>query len=209
MIHEYRTYTIHPGQLERYLALADTRAIPIRGDDYGRLVAFWWSEAGALNQVHHIWEYPGLDDRQAQRARMFDNPRWREEFLAGAWPTMQVQDVRFMVPRSAFVVPQVSPVRGNVYETRIYRTVVGRFLDMARAVEARPRGEHSQLVCVYTCETPQPNEVCEIVAYRDANARLDAHSQAREQSAWLNEHGAGLLSITSSFLLPTSFSPLQ
>lgn len=32
VIHEYRTYTITPGQLETYLALAETKVQPIRQD---------------------------------------------------------------------------------------------------------------------------------------------------------------------------------
>ena len=205
MIHEYRTYTLHPHLFARYCELAETKAIPIRGNDYGRLVAFWASEGGTLCQVHHIWEYPGLDTRNAERVRMFENRAWTDDFIAHAWPTMQRQEVRFMHART----PIVPPNGTNVYETRVYRTVVGRFVEVAEALKARPRGAHSRLVGIYTCDSPEPNEVVEIVAYPTAEARFAAHSQTEDQCAWLATHGSDLIDIRATPLLPLPFSPMR
>lgn len=204
MLHEYRTYTIHPGKLRAYLTLAGEKAIPIRRNDYGRLVGFWWSEAGMLNQVHHIWEYPSVDVRNAERLRMFDNRDWTDEFIVHAWPTMQRQDVRFMTARSDIRVPSGS----NMYEARVYCTVVGRFMAVAEAVASRPRGASAQLVGVYTSDSPSPNEVVELVAYGDLQARLASHQDSDEQANWFDAHGADLLGVHSTLLHPTPFSPM-
>lgn len=206
MIHEYRTYTIHPGQLARYLDLANRKVVSVRGERYGRLVGFWWSEFGTYNQVHHIWEYSSLDSRQSLRKELAVNRDWADGFLAGAWPTMQVQYVRFMVPHTPVVPPTV---RSLAYEARIYGTTPGHFTEVANAVAERPRGEGAHLVAVYNSETPQPNEVCELVAYASLDGRLGQHAQGQQQSAWLAQQEGRVLGITSTLLLPAAFSPLQ
>jgi hypothetical protein len=55
MIHECRTYTIHPGQLGWYLKCAVRKGDSMRTDKYRWLVGSWWSEFGMLNRVDHIW----------------------------------------------------------------------------------------------------------------------------------------------------------
>jgi hypothetical protein len=207
VLHEYRTYTLHPSELSDYVRLANEKAIPIRGNDYGRLLGFWVSEAGTLCQVHHIWEYRSLDDRQAERARMWQNDRWRTEFIAHAWPTMQRQEVRFMIPRS----PLGAPSRpAGLYEARIYRTVVGKFAEAAAFVAERPLPEGSTRVGIWTCESPQPNEVCEIVAHADPVARFAAGaSSSPPQATWWNTYGDELLETSSTLMVPIAVSPLQ
>lgn len=206
MIHEYRTYTMHPGQLEAYLELAETKVQPIRQDKYGKLVGFWYSEFGRMHQVHHIWEYASLDRRRDDRIELFNRSDWMEQFIAGAWPTMQTQDVRFMNPTQAYVYPD-----GNhaLYETRIYRTVVGRFKQVAAAVAQRPLAPGATRVGLWACEAPTPNEVCEIVAYRSFEDRLADNIQATGQRTWFREHGAQILETHSTLLLPIGISPVQ
>lgn len=201
MIHEYRTYTIHPHLFARYCDLAEKKAIPIRRDNYGCLVAFWISESGTLCQVHHIWEYPGLDARNSERARMFANKSWTDEFIAEAWPTMQRQEVRFMHART----PATSPPGSNIYETRIYRTVDGRFVEAAEAVNRRPRGADAHLYL------RQPG-----TERSGRNRRLSRRYGTFRRSyrnggqqAWLGTHGKELVDIRSTALLPLHISPMK
>lgn len=206
VIHEYRTYTLHPGQLERYLELAETVVQPIRQDRYGRLVGFWYSEFGSLHQVHHVWEYPSLDRRQADRKDLFERSDWMNEFIAHAWPTMQIQEVRFMIPAQPY-----NEVAGThqLYEARIYRTVVGKFKEGVEAVRARPLAAGATRVGLWRCETPQPNEVCEIVAYPSFEARLADASQQKEQQGWWREFGPMFVATNATLMLPIGISPVK
>jgi hypothetical protein len=136
---------------------------------------------------------------------MFENRDWTDRFIAHAWPTMQSQEVRFMLPRSEIVLP----TGRNLYEVRVYRTVVGRFAAVAEAVKARPHGATAQLVAVYTSDSPTPNEVVEVTAYGDLRARLLSHQDSDEQAAWFEAHGADLVGVQSTLLHPTPFSPMQ
>jgi len=206
VIHEYRTYTITPGQLETYLALAETKVQPIRQDRYGRLVAFWTSEFGTLNQVHHIWEYSSIDQRQALRRELSRNKDWFSQFLSGAWPTMQSQEVRFMLPQGALRAPEQPSA---FYERRIYRCPAGHFAELAETVSSRPRDPSSTLFGVWISESPQPNEIVEIVAYRDWASRLADRSTAPAQQAWLRTNAPLLQVVESALLLPIGISPVR
>ncbi len=207
MLHEYRIYTLHPHELSKYVRLANEKAIPIRKDDYGRLLGFWVSEAGTLCQVHHIWEYPSLDARQAERARMWTNAQWREEFIAFAWPTMQRQEVRFMSARIPLATP---PGPQALYETRIYQTVVGKFLETADTVLARPLPDGALRIGCWSCESPEPNQVVEIIAYADFATRFTAgETQSAAEAAWWSGQGHLLLGATSTLMRPIAVSPLK
>lgn len=204
MIHEYRTYTITPGELAIYLNLAETHVVPIRGNRYGKLVGFWTSEFGTLNQVHHIWQYASLDERNALRKELSANQDWCTKFLAGAWPTMQIQDIRFMNTR-AWDEPRF---KGSaLYERRIYRCPAGRFEEAAKAVESRPRNKDSKLYGVWTCESPQPNEIVEIIAYPNWPSRIQDASTSADQIKWWGQHHGLFQQADSALLLPIGISP--
>lgn len=206
MIHEYRTYTLHPGKLENYVQLAETKVVPIRQDRYGRLLGFWYSEFGTLNQVHHIWEYASLDQRQAARKELVARRDWMNDFISGAWPTMQIQMARFMTPCIAYSTPAA---RHALYEMRTYRTVVGRFSQVAGAVAERQIAQRATRVGLWLSEVPEPNEVCELLAYPSFEDRLADVSQAPNQRAWLSKHASDLMRVSSTLLLPIGISPVQ
>jgi NIPSNAP len=206
VIHEYRTYTIAPGQLETYLALAESKVIPIRSDRYGRLVAFWTSEFGTMNQVHHIWEYASLDQRQQLRRDLSQNKAWCAEFLAGAWPTMQSQEIRFMLPQTPL---GDTHVPAGFYERRIYRCPAGLFAQLGAAVVTRPRSAEASLFGVWISESPQPNEIVEIVAYPSWQSRLDDRPTATAQRLWCSQNAALLQQVESVLLLPIGISPVK
>jgi hypothetical protein len=76
MIVEQRTYDIRPGQLAEYRRLVETEGILIQRPILGRLVGYFHTEIGDLNQVVHLWAYDSLEDRTARRAKLFADPRW-------------------------------------------------------------------------------------------------------------------------------------
>lgn len=206
MIHEYRTYTITPGRLNEYLELAETRVLPIRSDRYGLLIGFWTSEFGTLHQVHHIWQYDSLDQRQELRRQLSTNSDWVARFLNGAWPTMQTQEVRFMLPQAEVA----AGLTGHVfYERRIYRCPAGRFVEACDAVRERPRHAQSALFGLWTSESPQPNEICEVIAYRVFEHRMEDSTTAPAQAGWFKRHGGLFQHVDSTLLLPIGISPAK
>ncbi len=50
--------------------------MPCKKQYLGELVGYFYSEIGPLNQIVHIWAYPGLDERETRRAALAADPAW-------------------------------------------------------------------------------------------------------------------------------------
>src|SRR5262249_48584951 len=68
MIHELRRYQIKPGKLADYVEKSGSIGRVVRGDRYGKLLGYWSTELGPLNQVVHLWEFADLAARTTARA---------------------------------------------------------------------------------------------------------------------------------------------
>jgi hypothetical protein len=95
MIYEMRTYTIKIGKLHEYLKHFEEKGLPIISK-YSKLVGYWYTEIGELNQIVHIWEYQGLDQRAENRAALYRDPEWLEKFIPTAQPMLEKQESRIM-----------------------------------------------------------------------------------------------------------------
>jgi hypothetical protein len=78
MYYELRTYTLDPLKMADWLALYQSHALAVQSEHLGKLVGFFTSEFGEVNQVVHVWAYTSLDDRMQRRAAMAADPRWAE-----------------------------------------------------------------------------------------------------------------------------------
>ncbi|MBY3217745.1 NIPSNAP family protein [Rhizobium laguerreae] len=97
MLLEMRTYDFAPGAALDYVRLFGREGIPII-TRYLPLVAYWVTEAGELNRVHHIWAYSNLDDRMARRSRMLADPAWAKDFLPRGLSMIRRQASRLLEP---------------------------------------------------------------------------------------------------------------
>ena len=211
MIHELRTYTLHPGKVPAYLDLAANVGRQVRGNDYGVLQGYWVSEFGPLNQIWHLWSFDSLDERARLRGELARNERWRTEYVPNVIPLMLRQDIRFLSPVIDMKPPEAA---GHLYELRIYRTQPGKALSWARLLESYlpARERYSPIVGLWTGEAPQPNEVAHLWAYPDLNIRMKARAEAMGDPKWrefLREGGPMLAEMQSVLLLPTAFSPMK
>jgi hypothetical protein len=56
MIYEMRVYTLQPGKVAEFQALVEREALSVI-NKYSKLVGWWSTEVGPLNEVVHIWAY--------------------------------------------------------------------------------------------------------------------------------------------------------
>ena len=54
MFVEMRTYTLHPGKIAAYLGLYESEGMAIQKPILGRMVGYYSTEIGALNQIVHM-----------------------------------------------------------------------------------------------------------------------------------------------------------
>ena len=95
MIIEHRTYTLPHGGMDAYLARYRELALPLQMRHLGRLLGFFVSDIGTLNQVLHIWAYDSMADREAaarlepirpgrNSSAAIAGPSWRSRCRSGA-----------------------------------------------------------------------------------------------------------------------------
>ncbi len=211
MIYELRTYTLTPGSIGEVAKNSGNVARAIRGDDYGKLLGYWMTEVGPLNQVIHLWQYASLDERARLRAELGKNARWTGEYLPLIRPFLVRQDIRLM---NAVVAPVAPTTKGNLYELRNYRVKPTRMKDwVGHFTSALPaREQYSKIVGLWTTEAGQPNEVCHIWCYPSFEARMKARAGAMADPVWkdfLPKSGPLIDEMHSTLMVPSAHSPMQ
>ena len=98
MIHELRRYQIKPGKLADYVEKSGSIGRVVRGDRFGKLLGYWSTELGPLNQVVHLWEYPDLAARATARAGLAKDERWTKEYLPVSGPLLETQENMILTP---------------------------------------------------------------------------------------------------------------
>lgn len=66
MIHE-NAPTPQSAEMADWLALYKSDAYAVQTEHLGKLIGFFFTEIGVVNQVVHIWAYESLDDRPVRR----------------------------------------------------------------------------------------------------------------------------------------------
>ncbi|SPO54621.1 NIPSNAP family containing protein [Pseudomonas sp. JV551A1] len=101
MIVEHRIYTTHPGQVHEYLALYEAEGLAIQKRILGRMVGYYRSEIGGLNQVIHLWAYADLAERDQRRAALLADEGFRH-YVRKITPLLAGQESRILVPAPFF-----------------------------------------------------------------------------------------------------------
>ncbi|CAH0343858.1 NIPSNAP family protein [Bacillus sp. CECT 9360] len=95
MIYEMRTYSIKVGKTQEYLKLFEEIGLPLI-TKYAKLVGYWYTEIGELNQVIHVWEYESLDTRAERRRALYNDQDWLENFISIALPLLEKQESKIL-----------------------------------------------------------------------------------------------------------------
>jgi hypothetical protein len=212
VIHELRTYAIKPGRLAEYIEHSGTVGRPIRGDRYGKLVGYWSTELGALNQVVHLWEYPDLAARASARAGLASDERWVKEYLPLSTPLLEWQENMILTPFDWAPLRATSGM--GVYELRVYRLQPGTVAAYGEAMRAALpiRERYSAPVGYWLVEIGPLNTVVHLWPYRDLGHRAEVRRALAADQAWQTALGRLmplLRSQEAKLLVPTSFSPLR
>lgn len=104
MLVDLRTYTLQPGRTKEYLDIYQKEGLAVQLDHLGRMVGYFTSEVGALNQVIHIWAYQDSQDRDRRREALWADPRFNAA-ARSLYPIIQSQENKLLKPTS------FSPIR--------------------------------------------------------------------------------------------------
>ncbi len=95
MIYEMRIYTIKVGKMNQYIKHFEEIGLPIISK-YSKLIGYWETETGVLNQIIHIWEYDSFNERIEKRKALYADSEWLESFIPIALPMLEKQETRIM-----------------------------------------------------------------------------------------------------------------
>ncbi len=98
MIVEMRTYTTNPGKARDWLEYYEKNGLPVQKRVLGRLVGFFTTELGPLNQIVHLWAYELLADREQRRAALMKEPEWQAYLKNNPPGLLAAQETKILVP---------------------------------------------------------------------------------------------------------------
>ncbi|MFT4066977.1 NIPSNAP family protein [Paraburkholderia sp.] len=100
MIVEERIYDLRPNSAAEFARHFEREGIAIQRPILGRLVGYFYTEIGPLNQVVHLWAYEDLEDRAKRRAVLAANPVWRDYVKQNIQPLLVRMQNKILVPMS-------------------------------------------------------------------------------------------------------------
>jgi len=98
MIVEMRTYTTNPGKARDWLEYYEKNGLPVQKRVLGRLVGFFTTELGPLNQIVHLWAYESLADREQRRGALMKEPEWQAYLKNNPPGLLAAQETKILVP---------------------------------------------------------------------------------------------------------------
>lgn len=101
MLVEERIYTLHTGKTAEYLRHYEADGLPVQQQHLGRMLGYYTTEIGPLNQVIHMWGYDSFEDRMRRRTAMRADPRWTP-YLQKIQPLIAHQETKLLLPTSFF-----------------------------------------------------------------------------------------------------------
>jgi len=172
----------------------------------GQLLACWYSDIGALNQIMLIHGHDSDAELAAARGRMLEagNPY-------GIGDLVTAMSIESYAPFP--FLPEIEPSgAGPFYEVRVYGLKPSGLAPTMQAWRSAvgPRSELSPLtVAMYALDGVAPRFM-NIWPYKSLDQRQQVRSAAVQKGIWPPEGGpAQLTTLQSSIFLPADFSPLR
>jgi NIPSNAP len=100
MIVEERIYDLRPNGAAEFALHFEREGIAIQRPILGRLIGYFYTEIGPLNQVVHLWGYEDLEDRAQRRAILIANPLWQEYVRNNIQPLLVRMQNKILQPMS-------------------------------------------------------------------------------------------------------------
>jgi hypothetical protein len=211
MIHELRSYVLHPGRQPDFLAHAGDVGLRVRGDDYGKLEGYWASELGLLNQVFHLWSFSSIEERARRLKDLSGREEWNRDYLPKARSMILAQETTMLSAGMPLDPPAGGP---HVYELRRYTAHPGKvpeWLALFKEV-AQARNKLSRIVGVWSTEIGTLNQIVHLWCYRDLNERAAVRAKAMQDPSWrafLGKVPPLVIRMESTILVPAPFSPMK
>lgn len=137
MIVEERVYTVKPGAIAEYVRVYGDEGQQIQMPVLGKMVGWFWTELGPLNQTVQMWAFESFAERQAKRAALMNNAAWRTLAFEKILPLILTQENRLLNPAPwSPASPAAGPTGASIVEQRNYTLKPGGVAEYMKHYEA-------------------------------------------------------------------------
>jgi hypothetical protein len=209
VIYELRIYTVRPGIMPEYLKIVGEVGMPIRKNDFGRLVGAWHSEFGTLNEYYHLWSYADPNERARLRAELQKTPGWQDRYLAATRGMVTAQRNTILTLDEEIGLRSVETT-GNVYELRTYGALpgqIGGWLSTFKRSLAQ-RETHSKLVALWMAEVGGLNAGTHLWVYDSLAHRTEVRATMAKDTKLAELRAGGVQSLDRTVAGPVLATPL-
>jgi len=88
-IYELRTYSLLPKKVGEFMKLSNDK-FHLR-TAHSKVLGYWTSDLGGLNEVVHLWEYDSLSSRAEVRGKLAVDKVWQDDYFQKILPMLQHQ----------------------------------------------------------------------------------------------------------------------
>lgn len=96
-----RIYTLHAGKAPVFLKLYEEEGMDIQVKILGKMMGYFYTEFGPLNQIVHMWGYDSLDDRMIRRRKLLASEEWKS-YATKMQPLVHHVENKLLVPAPFF-----------------------------------------------------------------------------------------------------------
>ncbi|XP_046576408.1 protein NipSnap homolog 3A-like [Haliotis rubra] len=113
-LYELRIYNIYPKDIKSFTELS-IKWMHLRTAK-SKLLGYWLSELGGINDAVHIWEYESLSDRARVRKELSADESWVTNYIAAVGPMWRRQENSLLTLKQGTHLNISNVTAGGVYE---------------------------------------------------------------------------------------------
>lgn len=217
MMIDARTYQLYPSRVADFLADYPRLGLPVQQRHGGRLMGYFMTISGVLNQAVHYWLYDGAGEREAVRRAFTSDPDWAKYTVTNPGRFVR-QDTRFLVPVPFLPMGnEALPERSTrgIYEERSYHLRVPAAEYVASFREnSLPllRKSGVDVLGLFTVDTGSLVEIVHVWRWNGLDERMKVMDGWSSQPGWPELRAMNApksLYQNVRLMVPTDFSPMQ
>ena len=101
MFVDERIYTLHAGNAPVFLKLYEEEGMEVQVRILGRMVGYYYTDFGPLNQIVHMWGYDSMDDRWERRKALQASDEW-QAYAVQMRPLVDHIENKILIPAPFF-----------------------------------------------------------------------------------------------------------
>ncbi|EDV22555.1 uncharacterized protein TRIADDRAFT_58894 [Trichoplax adhaerens] len=192
-MYELRTYSIQPAEFGNFLKLTQEQ-FHLR-TAHSKLLGYWTSELGGLNQVVHIWEYDTFQHRTNVRKALADDPQWISNYISIMMKKLVQQDNVVMFPLPWYPI-QSSNQQGGVYELQSISSSASKYSNLETNVKktvSSQNNDSSKLIGIWKTEHGPLDTMFLLWRFNDLDERHNIKKNSKDSIAELGDYYDALI----------------